>query len=107
MLSVLFYVRQLDFNQLKNKKHFSVPVFMDEENYSLVINYTNSENISNVLGITKCVVLQPKMQKEEFLMKKKRCLFGFLMTPKKYPQKLRPTLGPLTKADLISYNRKK
>jgi len=108
MLSVLFYVRQLDFNQLKNKKHFSVPVFMDEENYSLVINYTNSENISNVLGITKCVVLQPKMQKGRIFNEEEKMLVWISDDTKKIPIKVEAhTWAGILKADLISYNRKK
>ena len=62
MLSALFYARTLNKNDLLQKKSFFVPIFMDEENYSLEILYLKNEKVKTSFGEVNCMVFKPKMQ---------------------------------------------
>tara|TARA_Y100000385_G_C12956081_1_gene577587 strand:- start:24 stop:779 length:756 start_codon:yes stop_codon:yes gene_type:complete len=62
MLSALFFARTFSKRALNNEKSFYVPIFMDEENYSLEISYIYNEDIETDLGIINCMVFKPKMQ---------------------------------------------
>ena len=62
MLSALFYARTFNKNDLLQKKSFFVPIFMDEENYSLEILYLKDEKVKTNFGEVNCMVFKPKMQ---------------------------------------------
>jgi len=62
MLSALFYARTFNKNDLKQSQSFFVPIFMDEENYTLEILYLENELLETKLGTIDCMVFQPKMQ---------------------------------------------
>jgi hypothetical protein len=62
MLSALFYARTFNQDSLIHKKAFFVPIFMDEENYSLEILYLYNEKVKTDLGTVNCMVFKPKMQ---------------------------------------------
>jgi hypothetical protein len=62
MLSALFYARTFNKNDLLQKKSFFVPIFMDEENYSLEILYLKDEKVKTSFGEVNCMVFKPKMQ---------------------------------------------
>ena len=47
---------------LKHKKSFFVPIFMDNENYMLEIMYLYNEIIETKWGKINCIVFKPKMQ---------------------------------------------
>ena len=62
MLSALFYARTFKKEKLNKKKSFFVPIFMDEENYSLEILYLYNEYVKTDFGVINCMVFKPKMQ---------------------------------------------
>ena len=62
MLSALFYARTFNKNDFLQKKSFFVPIFMDEENYSLEILYLKDEKVKTNFGEVNCMVFKPKMQ---------------------------------------------
>lgn len=62
MLSALFYARTFKKEELNKKKSFFVPIFMDEENYSLEILYLYNEYVKTDFGVINCMVFKPKMQ---------------------------------------------
>lgn len=62
MLSAFFYARTFTKEGLKKEKSFFVPIFMDEENYSLEILYLKNEIIKTKFGSIDCMVFKPKMQ---------------------------------------------
>lgn len=62
MLSALFYARTFSQDSLIYKKKFFVPIFMDEENYSLEILYLYNEVVKTDFGTVNCMVFKPKMQ---------------------------------------------
>lgn len=62
MLSALFYARTFNKEEIKKKKSFFVPIFMDEENYFLEVLYLNNEVLETEFGQVDCMVFKPKMQ---------------------------------------------
>ncbi|MAW21407.1 MAG: hypothetical protein CMD16_03315 [Flavobacteriales bacterium] len=62
MLSALFYARTFNTEQLKQKGSFVIPVFIDEENYFLEVEYMNNEIIDTKWGMINCMVFKPIMQ---------------------------------------------
>ena len=62
MLSALFYARTFNKDSVKHKKSFFVPVFIDEENYSVEVVYLNNEKVNTNFGQINCMVFKPKMQ---------------------------------------------
>lgn len=62
MLSALFYARTLNKDSVKQKKSFFVPVFIDEENYSVEVVYLHNEKVNTNFGQINCMVFKPKMQ---------------------------------------------
>ena len=62
MLSAFFYARTLDKKIIQDNKTFYIPIFMDEENYILEVEYLYNELIKSKTGEIKCMVFKPKMQ---------------------------------------------
>ena len=62
MLSALFFARTFSKANLKQKKLFLVPIFMDEENYLLEVLYLHNEKLKTNFGEIDCMVFKPKMQ---------------------------------------------
>ena len=62
MLSALFFARTFNKIDLKKKKSFFVPIFMDEENFFLEILYLYNEKVETNFGEVSCMVFKPKMQ---------------------------------------------
>ena len=62
MLSAFFYARTFKKSNLKQRKSFFVPIFMDDENYLLEIIYLYNETIETKWGKINCMVFKPKMQ---------------------------------------------
>jgi hypothetical protein len=62
MLSALFYARTFDKKSLMISKSFSIPIFMDDNNYLLEILYLHNEKVKTNFGEVNCMVFKPKMQ---------------------------------------------
>lgn len=62
MFSALFYARTFKKTELKKTKNFFIPIFMDNENYFLNIEYLNNEILTTKWGNIDCMVFKPKMQ---------------------------------------------
>ena len=63
MLSAYFYARTFKKDSIITKGNsFYIPIFMDEENYSLEIKYQKNEILETKWGKLDCMVFQPKMQ---------------------------------------------
>ena len=62
MLSAFFYCRTVNKDSVLNRGAFSVPIFMDDENYFLEIKYLKNEIIDTKWGKVDCMVFKPKMQ---------------------------------------------
>ncbi len=62
MLSAFFYARTFDKEIIKETNIFYIPIFMDEENYLLEIEYLYNEVLDTEIGKIKCMVFKPKMQ---------------------------------------------
>ena len=62
MLSALFYARTFKKDVASKKESFFVPIFMDEENYSLEVLFLYNEKIKTSFGVLSCMVFTPKMQ---------------------------------------------
>lgn len=62
MLSAFFYARTFKKEDVKKSASFFVPIFMDNENYSLEILYLYNESIETKWGNIECMVFKPRMQ---------------------------------------------
>lgn len=62
MLSAFFYARTFSTENLTKNKRFSVPIFMDEENFNLDILYLYNEVLETEIGMINCMVFKPTMQ---------------------------------------------
>ena len=62
MLSAFFYARTFNKENVLLDSVFSIPIFMDDENYFLKVKYLYDEVLETKLGKIKCMVFQPKMQ---------------------------------------------
>ena len=63
MLSAFFYARTFQKDSIIiSGNPFHIPIFMDEENYSLEIKYQENERLDTRWGKLDCMVFQPKMQ---------------------------------------------
>ena len=62
MLSAFFYSRTVNRDSVLNSGAFSVPIFMDDENYFLEIKYLKNEIVDTKWGKIDCMVFKPKMQ---------------------------------------------
>jgi len=62
MLSAFFYARTVNKDSVLNRGFFSVPIFMDNENYLIEIKYLKNEIIKTKWGEVDCMVFKPKMQ---------------------------------------------
>ena len=62
MLSAFFYARTFNKESVLSDSVFTIPIFMDDENYFLEVKYLYDEVIETSLGDIKCMVFQPKMQ---------------------------------------------
>ena len=62
MLSAFFFMRTLNNKKIKKAESFFIPIFLDEENYKLKINYLDNEIVETKWGNINCMVFQPQMQ---------------------------------------------
>ena len=62
MLSAFFYARTFNKESVLSDSVFTIPIFMDDENYFLEVKYLHDEVLETSLGDIKCMVFQPKMQ---------------------------------------------
>ena len=62
MLSAFFYARTFNKENVLSDSIFTIPIFMDDENYFLEVKYLYDEVLETNLGNIKCMVFQPKMQ---------------------------------------------
>tara|TARA_B100001758_G_scaffold247879_1_gene268062 strand:- start:51043 stop:51792 length:750 start_codon:yes stop_codon:yes gene_type:complete len=62
MLSALFYARTLNKEYVQKNGIFVIPVFIDEENYFLEVEYMHNEDLETKWGIINCMVFKPIMQ---------------------------------------------
>ena len=63
MLSAFFYARTFKKDSIIIRgTPFYIPIFMDDENYSLEIKYQKKEILDTKWGKLDCMVFQPKMQ---------------------------------------------
>ena len=62
MLSAFFYARTFNKRNVLSDSVFTIPIFMDDENYFLEVKYLYDEVLETNLGNIKCMVFQPKMQ---------------------------------------------
>ena len=62
MLSAFFYARTVNKDSVLKIGFFSVPIFMDDENYFLEIKYLKNEILDTKWGKVDCMVFKPKMQ---------------------------------------------
>lgn len=61
ILSIIYYMRTLDYSSLKNKQQLPVDVYMDFDHYKLNVVYDGIEKNKNIKGIGKydCLVVSP------------------------------------------------
>ncbi len=62
MISAFFYARTLDFSNAKEGDIFSIPTFVDEEEFTLRIKYIGRETISSRTGKYRCMKFVPVVQ---------------------------------------------
>ena len=62
MLSAFFYARTFNKDSILTRGFFTIPIFMDDENYFLEIKYLSNEIIETKWGKVNCMVFKPKMQ---------------------------------------------
>lgn len=58
MVSVMYFVRNIDFAQMKKKTHTPVNVFFDKEVYNLGVEYAGVEKKKKIKGMGKCNTLK-------------------------------------------------
>lgn len=63
MLSAFYYARTLDFTHVKIGDIFTIPTFVDEENYPLQIKFIGRETLKSRTGSYKCLKFVPVVQK--------------------------------------------
>lgn len=61
ILSIIYYMRTLDYGSFKNKQKFPVDVYMDFDHYKLNVFYDGVEKNKNIKGLGKydCLVVSP------------------------------------------------
>lgn len=62
MLSSFYFARTLDFTGIKPGDIFTIPTFVDEENYPLKIKYIGRENLKSRTGKYRCLKFVPVLQ---------------------------------------------
>jgi len=63
MLSALFFARTLNKKKVMEDSVFTIPIFMDEEMYTLEVRYLHKQKLKTKWGKIDCLVFKPKMQK--------------------------------------------
>ena len=62
MLSAFFYARTFEKPEISGENNFYIPIFMDEEEYTLEIKYLYNEMLPTRWGNIECMVFKPIMQ---------------------------------------------
>lgn len=63
MLSILYYVRSVDFSKLKPGASFTVNVMVGSGTYNIGIIYSGKEQVKTYKGTVSCLKLHPKLDK--------------------------------------------
>ncbi len=63
MLSILYYVRSVDFSKLKPGSSFTVNVMVGSGTYNIGIIYSGIEQVKTYKGTVSCLKLHPKLDK--------------------------------------------
>ncbi len=63
MLSAFYYARTFDFSNVKEGDIFTIPTFVDEENYPLQIKFIGREVLKSRTGKYECLKFVPVLQK--------------------------------------------
>lgn len=61
VLSIVYYLRNLDASQYKKGDFIPVSVFLDEEVYELGVEFLGRETIKTEFGKVRCIKLSPKL----------------------------------------------
>lgn len=61
ILSIVYYLRNLDASQFKKGDHIPVSVFLDQEVYELGVEILGRETIKTEFGKMRCIKLSPKL----------------------------------------------
>jgi len=62
MLSSFYFARTLDFSNARPGDVFTIPTFVDEEEYPLQIRYLGKENLKSRTGTYRCMKFVPVVQ---------------------------------------------
>jgi len=62
MLSSFYYARTIDFSSARVGEVFTIPTFVDEEEYPLKIRYLGKENLKSRTGTYRCLKFVPVVQ---------------------------------------------
>lgn len=62
MLSSFYYARTIDFSNARVGEVFTIPTFVDEEEYPLKIRYLGKENLKSRTGTYRCLKFVPVVQ---------------------------------------------
>jgi hypothetical protein len=62
MLSSFYYARTIDFSNAREGDVFTIPTFVDEEEFPLKIRYLGKENLKSRTGTYRCLKFVPVVQ---------------------------------------------
>jgi len=69
MLSAFYYARCIDFSNAKDGDIFTIPGFVDNENFPIKIKYVGKETIKSDVGKVRCIKFRPVLQKGRIFKK--------------------------------------
>lgn len=106
MISSLYYLRSLNFDNYKAGDSISLDVFFDEEIYKLKLWIQGREIIKTKLGKIKTIVLKPMVQKGRVFKKEESLTFWVTDDKNKIPVRVKAEiLVGAIKAELEEYKQ--
>jgi hypothetical protein len=105
MLSSFYFARTLDFTNAKKGDIFTIPTFVDEEEYPLQIKYLGKENLKSRTGTYRCLKFVPVVQEGRIFEKEEDMTVWITDDENKIPilAKAKVLVGSI-KMELVEYD---
>lgn len=105
MLSSFYFARTLDFSDAKHGDIFTIPTFVDEEEYPLQIKFLGREKLKSRTGTYRCLKFVPVVQEGRIFEKEEDMMVWITDDQNKIPvlAKAKVLVGSI-KMELVEYD---
>ncbi len=106
MLSSFYYARTIDFSSAKPGDIFTIPTFVDEEEYPLMIKFLGREQLKSRTGTYRCLKFVPVVQEGRIFEKEEDMTVWITDDENKIPvlAKAKVLVGSI-KMELVEYDK--